>query len=408
MSGQQNMISAFLGAARRAVACAVPSGLLSAALAAVLCAPALAEVESGGAVLGAVEVPEVELAGAAALPVAQPAALEVGKVPSRTAENVSLAGEMTPELDAAVTRGLSVLAGMQNPDGSFGTGRFARNVAVTSVACLAFMADGHVPGRGRYGENVARGLEFVLASSTETGLLASDATNGPMYGHGFAALFLGEVYGMTAGGADTRTSDRVHEALVKSVRLIERTQNAEGGWRYNPVPFDADVSVTICQIMALRSARNAGLEVSKDVIDKAVQYVRDCQNVDGGFMYMRGGGASAWPRSAAGVASLFYAGVYDDPAVQQGMRYLEATATPGTPRQEAHYWYGMYYTAQTMYLAGSEPWAKWWPAARAELLTRQRMETGEWPDQGVGTAYGTAMALIVLQMPKRYLPIFQK
>jgi hypothetical protein len=334
--------------------------------------------------------------------------VETGKVVSRSAENAPIENEMTPELDAAVSRGLAALAASQNPDGSFGTGRFSRNVAVTSLACLALMADGHVPGRGRYGENVARGLEFVLAASSETGLLASDATNGPMYGHGFAALFLGEVYGMTAGGGDTRTSERVHEALVKAVRLIERTQNAEGGWRYNPVPFDADVSVTICQIMALRSARNAGLEVSKDVIDKAVQYVRDCQNDDGGFMYMRGGGASAWPRSAAGVASLFYAGVYDDPAVVRGMQYLKATAMPGTVRQEAHYWYGMYYTAQTMYLAGSDQWRAWWPLARRELLDRQRPETGEWPDQGVGTAYGTSMALIVLQMPKRYLPIFQK
>jgi hypothetical protein len=326
----------------------------------------------------------------------------------RGAENAPAADELTPEVDVATQRGLQALAQMQNADGTFGTGRFSRNVAVVSLSCLALMADGHVPGRGKYGEQVSRGLEYVLSCSTETGLIAGDSTNGPMYGHGFAALFLGEVYGMTAGGGDTRLAERVHEALIKAVRLIERTQNDEGGWRYNPLPNDADVSVTISQIMALRSARNAGLEVNKAVIDKAVGYVRDCQNADGGFRYMRDAGVSAWPRSAAGVASLYYAGIYDDPAVERGVSYLVRTAMPDSPlRTEAHYWYGMYYTAQSMYLAGNPYWKNWWRPARAELVRRQR-DSGEWLDQGVGNAYGTAMALIVLQMPKRYLPIFQK
>jgi hypothetical protein len=319
-----------------------------------------------------------------------------------------MAGETTPEADRAIVAGLEALAAMQNEDGTFGQGRFQRNVAVVSLACLAFMADGHLPGRGKYGQNVAKGLEYILSCSTETGLIAGDSANGPMYGHGFATLFLGEVYGTTRGGGETRQADRVHDALVRAVRLIERTQNDEGGWRYNPVPFDADVSVTICQVMALRSARNAGLEVSKTVIDKAVKYIRECQNPDGGFRYMSQSGSSLWPRSAAGVASLYYAGIYDDQAVRDGINYLMVNAMPNNPvRSETHYWYGMYYTAQAMYLAGGDNWARWWPEARTEILNRRR-PNDLWSDSGVGDAYGTAMALIVLQMPKRYLPIFQK
>jgi hypothetical protein len=326
----------------------------------------------------------------------------------RSAANQAIKDEITPELTASVDRGLEALAKMQNADGTFGIGRFSRNVAVVSVSALAMMADGHVPGRGRYGPNVERALKYILACSTETGLLAGDSGTGPMYGHGFAALFLGEVYGMTRGGGDTALADQTHEALVKAVRLIERTQNEEGGWRYNPVPYDADVSVTICQIMALRSARNAGIEVDKNVIDRAVKYVRECQGSDGGFKYQRDSGVSAWPRSAAGVASLYYAGIYDDPAVDSGLTYLLKTAMPDSKdRTEAHYFYGQYYTAQTMYLAGPKAWGTWWPLARQELIERQRAD-GEWEDSGVGRAYGTAMALIVLQMPKRYLPIFQK
>lgn len=346
--------------------------------------------------------------GAGAIPVGEGPAERPAEA-GRSAQNAALADEMTPALDEATQRGLAWLATQQNADGSFGGGRFGRNVAVTSLACLAFMGDGSVPGRGPYGEQVRRGLEFVLASSTETGLIAADATNGPMYGHGFATLFLGEVYGMTAGGADTRLAERVHEALVKACRLIERTQNDEGGWRYNPVPYDADVSVTICQVMGLRSARNAGIEVPRTVIDRAVKYVRECQNAgDGGFRYQRDGGMSAWPRSAAGVAALYYAGIYEDDAIDRGVGYLERTAMPGAPgRAETHYFYGVYYAAQVFYLAGGDAWAAWWPATRSELLERQNRD-GSWTDPSVGPSYGTAMALIVLQMPKRYLPIFQK
>ena len=104
-------------------------------------------------------------------------------------------------------------------------------------------------------------------ATQESGLIAADNSHGPMYGHGFATLFLGEVYGMTG-------DDDVKEKLQKAVRLIQNTQNKEGGWRYQPVPYDADISVTITEIMALRAARDAGIKVEKEVVDKAIGYVR--------------------------------------------------------------------------------------------------------------------------------------
>jgi hypothetical protein len=355
-----------------------------------------ARCTSGALLLGACAL----IAGPAMVARAQDA-------PPPSAQNAAMPDEITPELDTSVKEGLAWLASAQLPDGSFGRGRYARNVAITALACLAFMADGNVPGRGEYGQNVQHGLEFILSNANENGLLAAEAANGPMYGHGFAALFLGEVYGMTAGGGDTELADRVYEALTRACRLIERTQNDQGGWRYNPVPYDADVSVTICQIMALRSARNAGLEIDKAVIDRAVRYVRMCRNPDGGFKYQLEGGSSAWPRSAAGVASLYYAGIYEDDAIDRGLEYLLANATPGREVNSAHYFYGHYYAVQTMYLAGGEYWADWWPAIREQLIAGQN-EDGSWTDSSIGDAYGTAMALIILQMPKRYLPIFQK
>lgn len=322
-----------------------------------------------------------------------------------TAENLPLENEMTPQLHEAVDRGFRYLQAQQNTDGSFGRGRYGRNVGITALAALAFMSDGNLPGRGPYGDEVSRALDFVLANSTESGLLAAETSHGPMYGHGFATLFLAEIYGMADSPALER---RIHDALVKAIELIVGTQNDEGGWRYNPIPFDADVSVTIAQVMALRAARNAGIRVPRETIDRAVEYVRACQNPDGGFKYMLHTGGSAWPRTAAGVATLFYAGIYEDDSIDRGVDYLMRIALPGETRpSQAHYYYGHYYAVQAMYLAGGEHWQRWWPGIREELIERQT-SGGGWMDHHAGGSYGTAMSLIILQMPKRYLPIFQR
>lgn len=313
--------------------------------------------------------------------------------------------ELTDQLLESCRQGMDFLLGEQNTDGSFGRGRYGKNVGIASLCALSLMADGHMPGQNKYGLAIQKTLDFILSCSTETGLIASKSTShGPMYGHGFATLFLGEVYGMNP--QDTR----VRDALVRAVNLIINSQNDEGGWRYNPVPYDADVSVTICQVMGLRSARNAGIKIPRTTIDRAVRYVQRCQNPDGGFRYMLQSGASAWPRTAAGVAALFYAGIYEDNAIDRGIDYLNRNIGPESGNMSSvrsHFYYGHYYATQAMFIAGGERWTRWWPSIRSVLLKYQSPDGG-WQDNQTGRAYATAMSLIILQMPKRYLPIFQK
>jgi len=324
----------------------------------------------------------------------------ISRVSVQASESSDPFVEITPQTRAAIERGLAFLAKNQADDGSYSADRYGRHVGVTALACMAFMADGELPGRGVYGQHVDRGVDFVVRSATETGLIAAETSHGPMYGHGFATLFLGEVYGMTG-------DRRVREVLIKAVRLITTTQNPAGGWRYHPRPFDADLSVTICQIMALRSARNAGIAVPKQTIDRAIAYVHQCQNpTDGGFRYMLNSGGSAFPRSAAGVASLYYAGVYEDDAVTKGLAYLEVQGRNLTNGGFGHYFYGHYYAVQAMYLAGGQYWQQWYPKIRKSLLDRQSTD-GYWTSDH-GNAYGTSMALLILQVPNRLLPIYQR
>jgi hypothetical protein len=319
-----------------------------------------------------------------------------GDVPEGTAEM------MTPETDKAIRTGLAWLARDQNPDGSFGSGTYKGNIAVTSLAGLAFMASGSSPGRGPYGGPIDKALAYVMDNTAPSGFIAvpGSATHGPMYSHGFGALFLAEAYGMTH-------RPEIREKLRKAVQLIIDTQNDEGGWRYQPIKHDADLSVTICQINALRAARNAGLYVPKETVEACIRYVKQSQNPDGGFRYMLSGGASAFPRSAAGVVALQSAGEYDSKEIRDGIAYLrQYTREIKLGSRYSHYFYGHYYAAQAMWIRGGDDWTEWYPAIRAELVRRQSV-SGYWTDS-ICNEYGTAMALIILQIPNNYLPIFQR
>jgi hypothetical protein len=312
--------------------------------------------------------------------------------------------ELDEKEQAAVEKGLAALAKRQDKDGSFGGG-MSKQVAVTSLCAMAFMQNGNLPGRGKYGPNVEKAVNNIVNCTQESGLICGDQMNPPMYGHGFATLFLAEVYGMTG-------DERVKEKLQKAVKLIQKSQNDQGGWRYQPAPVDADISVTICQVMALRAARDAGIKVEKEVIDKAISYVKKCQNGDGGFSYQanQGGGGmggSGFARSGAGLAALYYAGAYNDESVKKGLGYLIkfVPGKGGRADMEGNYYYGNYYAVQAMFLAGGEHWKTWYPAIRNELVKKQNAGTGLW--QGDNTEeFASAMALLILQMPNRYLPVY--
>ncbi len=336
-------------------------------------------------------------AGLSALPLsglAQNEALD----PELTAVDV-----ITPETQAAIDRGLRYLSARQNnDDGSFGDGGYSRNVATCALAGMAFMAGGSTPGRGAYGENVSLCVSYILENAREDGFIIAPgaASHGPMYGHGFATLFLAEVYGMSP-------DMRVREVLSKAVEVIVNSQNDEGGWRYQPQRHEADISVTICQIMALRAARNAGVYVPAETVDLCIDYVKRCQNPDGGFMYMIQGGESAFPRSAAGIVALYSAGIYEGDEIENGLDYLmqHVPRTDSVSRQ-THFFYGHYYAVQAMWHAGGSRWQNWYPAIR-DVLIEQQLSDGHWVDS-ICQEYGTAMACIILQMPNNYLPIFQR
>src|SRR5262245_39949843 len=111
--------------------------------------------------------------------------------PTRAEEKVQI-DETTKK---ATARALAWIAQQQNGDGSWSDGKYSHNTAVTSFALLAFLSQGHLPGQGTYGPEVAKAARFLLASARDDGYLVG-TRGGNMYCHGMATLALAELFGM--------------------------------------------------------------------------------------------------------------------------------------------------------------------------------------------------------------------
>ena len=323
----------------------------------------------------------------------------------------------TAELHEAVDRGFAFLAAQQNRDGSFGTDDEDRapHIGVTALAGLAHLAAGHLPGRGPEGRASERTLEAVLAAmNPESGLIVTDRTlSQPMYSHAFATLYLAQAYGVTR-------EERVGAALRRAVDRIVASQNPEGGWRYFPGSTDADLSVTACQISALRAARNAGVAIPPETIDRALAYVLACRRPDGSFRYQVSFGHASFHLSAAAVTALHQLGLGDRAEAEAGFEWIGAFFPAGEKPVRGHFLYGQLYALQAAYYESADAPAapgaspsgdpradtfdRWAVRVRDHLLERQR-EDGAFDEPPVGDLYGTAMALLVLQLPRHSLPI---
>jgi hypothetical protein len=293
----------------------------------------------------------------------------------------------------SIANALAYLKGAQKKDGSWGS-----NQAVTAFACLAFMSNGHVPGQGDYGPEVSKGIRNIMASSAENGYLVGPK-GGNMYAHGMATLALSQAWGMSG-------DETVKKTLKKSIELICKTQNSEGGWRYEPAPTGADISVTIMQVMALRGAKDSGINVPDDVMKKAVAYINRCrEGRSGGYRYMPSSAGAGFARTAAGICVLQLCGEYEAKDVEDGMKYLELV---GDDRQ--YFWYGHYYAAHAYHQVGGKIWEDYYTRMKAKLLATQK-GTGEWHERAeshVGPEYQTSIAVLILSVPSHFLPIYQR
>lgn len=319
-----------------------------------------------------------------------------------SANEKSPAELITNETRRAIDRALAYLLRTQIKQGrnrgAFGNSGLSAGVATCSLAGLAMMCGGHAPGEGQFGKAIDLCVEYIMNCVDERGYISVDGgMRENMYGHGFAMLFLSQAYGMTRKAA-------IGDKLRKAVQLTIQSQNDEGGWRYQPVKSDADLSVTVCQIMALRGARDAGIDVPDETRRKCIDYVKKSQNRNGSFRYTIHGGHTTFAMTAAGVTSLYSAGIYEGEQVETALAYMQKFK-PSAGQRGGHYFYEHYYAVQAMWHAGGKHWEQWYPMIRDELVKNQTDE-GSWPSSEAGPEFGAAMGSIILQMPLNFLPIF--
>ena len=351
-----------------------------------------------------------------------------GMPPSAAAAEDDGDWEITAESEAAVERGLRWLAANQGPEGNWGS----NDLGLVAVGGLAFLSAGHMPGIGEHGEACERALSYVVKNAKPSGLLNIADGRRDTYNHGLATFVLGQAYGMTSDA-------RVGKALDRALKLIARMQGPVGGWGYEAKPQDGDLSLSVMQAKALRSAVDSGFEIPPSVIEKAIVNVRghytpqggnpnrpeaELRKIPGQFTYSKGGGNPTVAMAAAGVVCLQEFGQYDDWRIAKSMERVTTDIAKIKPAK-AHNGqmpfdaYTLNYVGQSLYQVGGPGWKQHYPALRDALVGSQVIDPknpandGKWAAGNhvsgkPGDLYGTAVAVFVLSIPNRYLPILQE
>lgn len=312
------------------------------------------------------------------------------------------------ETKLSVDRGLQYLRSKQQDSSGALGGHYM--VATTSLAGLAVLGAGYTPADPRFGGILLGGLRYLKQQSARTsGFITESEDESRMHGHCYAILFLAELLGSLPPEDEREVSGLIR----RGVRVIELAQSRRGGWYYGADNRrdEDEASVTVCALQALRAARNVGFAVDSKRIEDAVKYVEDCQTPDGSFCYTYDArNRTTFALTVAALSTLNAAGVYRSPKLQPGLdfvtRELESARSYWKAVEEEYSFYGNLYAAQTLHQEGGSLWPKWYSSVRAHLFSRQRVD-GSWESR-FGDEYATAVALLILEVPLGYLPIFQR
>jgi hypothetical protein len=329
-------------------------------------------------------------------------------------------------VDTSVANGIKYLMKVQAADGFVQDPKLTgnKNAAMTGLSVMAFAAVGHQPAdRTPEGRAMSRAISFLLAPERidRTGYFgAQDASR--MYGHGIVALALTEMMGM----GDSKAQDAlIRDRSIRAIQVILAAQKVQkehprfvGGWRYYPDARDSDLSITVWQLMALRSAKNAGLGVPKQAIDAAYTYLwrsfysnRDANgnpvNPVSGFGYIPGN-SPKYAMTAAGMLAMQVIGGHNRPEVRGAAEWL---MRQNVSSEGSYFYYGTYYYAQAMKKQGGKYAEHAKKVVENILLSSQDARDGFWEaksnENAHGRVYATALAILSLSVKHGFLPIYQ-
>jgi hypothetical protein len=325
------------------------------------------------------------------------------------------AGRIDPKVKAAVGRALDYLVREQKRQGYWEANQMQYRVAMTALAGLAMACEGSTTTRGKYAKNIRMGVDYLVelaepgGGTSPSGLIGYKNDYHYTYGHGFSMLFLSQVFGEEED-ADRR--EQLRRVLTRAVTFCGQAQTTAGGWGYVSAKDGNDFdegSTCVTQVQGLRACRNAGIPVPKEVIDRAIEYIKKCTTPEGGVQYSIKGGGARPPITAAAVACLFNAGDYDSEYVKKLLNYCRANLSPSSEdnRSFGHWHYAHFYYAQALYRIGGDEWKNYYRTITQNILRKQSAD-GSWKEGHVGPVYTTALNSTILLLENGFLPIFQR
>jgi hypothetical protein len=297
------------------------------------------------------------------------------------------------------------------------------DMAATALGLLPFLGAGHSHKRDtEFKETVFNGLSYMLSHQDGSGKIGTD-----MYAHGLGTIALCEAYGLTR-------DENIRIAAQRAVEYILRAQHKNpgahhGGWRYEPRFQTSDVSVTGWQVMALKSAQMADLNVppqslrdAQKFLDncwvKAIQNDKDPKSPMQGYAYLPGGGPTQTMTAVALLNRQYYGWGPLNRDLLAGCDYLLTDPPPLElgPRDEfkIYYWY---YATQVMHHLGGEHFEKWNPRIRDLLVNTQEKaghKAGSWDPSNDpwarhgGRLYVTSLSVLTLEVYYRFLPLYRR
>lgn len=304
-------------------------------------------------------------------------------------------------------RGLKYLVQTQTEQGDWPATH--RGPGVTGMAVMCFLASGEDPNFGQYAGNIRRGLRNIISQQdANTGYYGNS-----MYHHGFAMLALAEAYGTVddrnlwrnASGSNQRSIGQSLELAVRAA-ITSQKQNSLGAWRYSPTSNDADTSVAGAVLVGLLAARNAGIEVPDESIDKAIAYFVSMTSPNGEVAYS---GLGGFGRSLArsSIATLVYAvaGRKDLDQYKSTLAYISERLQGEDPRHGGVE-YQWYYQAQALFQGDFEAWEKWNKNLIRQLKTIQGADGSFQGSHGPHVS--TTLCLLALAVNYRFLPIYER
>lgn len=314
------------------------------------------------------------------------------------------------EVRRATERGLEWLANQQSRIGHWSAQQGRYPTSMTAMAGNALLCEGSTTMQGRYAPNIRAAVDYLMSRSRPNGLIGDPSRDDRYtYGHGFSMLFLSQVLGEEE---DLDRRAELVEVLTRGAVFCGLSQTKAGGWGYvsskDGSGFD-EGSTTVTQVQGMRAARNAGIPVPTEIVDKAIEYIRKCTGPDGGVRYNlagAGGGGRA-PITAAAVTCLFNAGEYDSEYVPKLLGYCKKNLFDISGSSSGHWHYAHYYYSQVLYREGGEDWNTYRDRIYARIVSEATPE-GYWSQGYIGPVYTTAINLTILQLEKATLPIYQR